>query len=258
MTAIGRKQTYRLNVSMSRITRTTFFSLLSFILLGCSLLPKVDEDILPTTARVGVVSLIYNHMNFVKLSGVPIYSYHDKLYYVFDWKMDKYVQSSAAEQLKERFNVIDIAYNTAKLKKGFKNTNPYSGLPMFYINSEGIKQEFKRIAKVHNLDAIIVIAQNFTKPMPLYKPYAYGLAYKKLFREKLISFAAISFRVYDANTLHILALSENIEAYIAVEGLPIYTSYNDYSDEEKDILKTWIGKAFDSTIASAIYDLKLN
>jgi len=228
------------------------------MLLGCSILPKIDEDTLPTTARVGVVALIYNHIDFVKLSGVPIYSYHDKLYYVFDWKMDKYVQASAAKQLKERFNVVDIAYNTAKLKKGFNNTNPYTGLPIFYINSEEIKQEFKRIARVYNLDAIIVVAQNFTKPNPFYKPYAYGLAYKKLFREKLISFAAISFRVYDANTLHILALSENIESYIEVRGLPIYRSFNNYSDEEKDVLKRWVGKAFDSTISSAIYDLKLN
>ena len=243
---------------MRTITRISFFSLLSFILLGCSILPKIDEDTLPTNARVGVVSLIYNYMDFVKLSGVPIYSYNDKSYNVFDWKMDKYVQLSTAKHLKERFNVIDIVYNTAKLKKGFNNTNPYTGLPIFYINSEEIKQEFKRIVRVYGLDAIIVVAQNFTKPIPFYKPYAYGLVYKKLFREKLICFAAISFRVYDANTLHILALSENVESYIAVEGLPIYTSFNDYSDEEKDVLKTWVGKAFDSTISSAISELKLN
>lgn len=258
MSAIGRKLTYRLNVSMSTITRTTLFSLLSFILLGCSILPKISEDILPTTARVGVVSLIYNYMDFVKLSGIPIYSYYDKSHDVFDWKMDKYVQSSTAEQLKERFDVIDIAYNTAKLKKGFNNTNPYTGLPIFYINSEEIKQEFKRIVSVYDLDAIIIVSQTFTKPNPFYKPYAYGLAYKKLLREKLVSFAAISFRIYDANTLHILALSENIESYIAVEGLPIYRSFNDYSDEEKNVLKRWVGKAFDSTISSAISKLKLN
>lgn len=243
---------------MRTITRISFFSLLGFILLGCSILPKIDEDKLPTSARIGVVSLIYNYMDFLKLSGVPIYSYHEKSYNVFDWKMDKYVQSSVAKHLKERFNVIDIAYNTTKLKKGFNNTNPYTGLPIFYINSEEIKQEFKRIVRVYGLDAIIVVAQNFTKPNPFYKSYAYGLAYKKLFREKLISFAAISFRVYDANTLYILALSENVESYITVEGLPIYTSFNDYSDEEKDVLKTWVGKAFDSTISSAIYELKLN
>ena len=228
------------------------------MLLGCSILPKIDEDTLSTTARVGVVSLIYNHIDFVNLSGVPIYSYHDELYYVFDWKMNQYVQTSVTEKLKERFNVVDITYNSAKLKKGFNNTNPYTGLPIFYINSVEVKQEFKRIARVYNLDAIIVVAQNFTKPNPFYKPYAYGLVYKKLFKEKLISFAGISFRVYDANSLHILALSENIYSYVEVQGLPVYRSFNYYSDEEKYVLKRWVGKAFDLAISSAIYDLKLD
>lgn len=243
---------------MRIISRFSLLILLSLVLLGCSLLPKIDEETIPTHARVGVVSLIYNYLDFVKLSGIPIYSYHDKSHNVFDWKMDRYVQLHTAKKLKNRFNVIDITYNAAKLKKGFNNTNPYTGLPIFDINSEEIKNEFKRIVRVYGLDAIIVVAQNFTKPNPFYQSYAYGLAYKKLFREKLVSFAAISFRVYDAKTLHILALSENIDSYITVKGLPIYTSFSKYSDNEKDVLKTWVEKAFDSTISSAISDLRIN
>ena len=243
---------------MRTINRILVYSLVSLIIIGCSILPKIDEDTLPTNARVGVVSLIYNYMDFVKLSGIPIHSYHDESHNVIDWKMDRYVQSSVSKKLKQRFNVIDITYNTEKLKKGFNNKNPYTGLPMFYISSEEIKKEFKRIDRVHGLDAIIVVSQSFTKPNPFYKPYAYGLVYKKLFREKLVSFAAISFRIYDAKTLHILALSENIDSFIRVGGLPIYSSFNDYSDVEKDVLKTWVGKAYDSTISSAIFDLKLN
>ena len=131
-------------------------------------------------------------------------------------------------------------------------------MPIFYISSVEVKNEFKRIVRAHDLDAIIIVAQNFTKPSPVYKPYAYGLAYKKLFREKLVSFAAISFRIYDANALHILALSENLEAYVDVDGLPVYPSFHEYSNEEKEILKLWVRKAFDSTISAAISKLELN
>lgn len=243
---------------MRTINRILVFSLVSLIIVGCSILPKIDEDTLPTNARVGVVSLIYNDMDFVKLSGIPIYSYHDESHNVFDWKMDRYVQSSVSKKLKQRFNIIDITYNTAKLKRGFNNKNPYTGLPMFYISSEEIKKEFKRIDRVHGLDAIIVVSQSFTKPNPFYKPYAYGLVYKKLFREKLVSFAAISFRIYDAKTLHILALSEYVVSYVDVDGLPVHTSFHDYTNEEKVILKTWVRMAFDSTISLAMSKLKLN
>ena len=130
---------------MRTINRILVYSIVSLIIVGCSILPKIDEDTLPTNARVGVVSLIYNDMDFVKLSGIPIYSYHDESHNVFDWKMDRYVQSSVSKKLKQRFNIINITYNTAKLKKGFNNKNPYTGLPMFYISSDEIKKEFKRI-----------------------------------------------------------------------------------------------------------------
>ena len=243
---------------MKTITIILVYCLYGFIIIGCSILPKIDEDKLPSSSRVGIVTLIYGHMSFVKISGIPVYSYTDKTHFIYDWNMDKHVQSSVEKKLKRRFNIIDISYNTAKLKKGFTDTNLYTGLPIFYINSEEIKKEFERIVRVHELDAIIVVAQNFTKPSPVYKPYAYGLVYKKLFREKLSSFAAISFRIYDAKTLHILALSENIESYVNVDGLPICTSFHEYSNEEKEILKSWVGKAFDSTIIKAITKLELN
>ena len=243
---------------MKTITIILVYCLYGFIIIGCSILPKIDEDKLPSSSRVGIVTLIYGHMSFVKISGIPIYSYTDKTHFIYDWNMDKHVQSSVEKKLKRRFNIIDISYNTAKLKKGFNTKNLYTGLPIFYISSQEIKNEFKRIVKAHDLDAIIIVSQNYTKPSPIYKPYAYGLAYKKLFREKLVSFASISFRIYDAKSLQILALSENIESYVDVDGIPVYTSFDEYSNDEREILKSWVIKAFDSAISEAIYKSGFN
>ena len=68
--------------------RALVYCLLVFLIVGCSFLPKINEDMLPMNARVGVVSLICGHMTFVKISGIPIYSYNDESHFVYDWKAD--------------------------------------------------------------------------------------------------------------------------------------------------------------------------
>jgi len=81
--------------------------------------------------------------------------------------------------------------------------------------------------------------------------------YKKLIKPKLQSFAAISLRIYDAESLNIIALAENINAYVKVESISVYPSFYDYSTDEQQDLKTWAEKAIDEAIISAIYKMRL-
>jgi len=46
--------------------------------------------------------------------------------------------------------------------------------------------------------------------------------YIKIIKPKLQSFAAILLRIYDAKSLNVIALEENVVAFVKVEGILVY------------------------------------
>ena len=75
----------------------TFFKflllcLICFTLFSCNLIPKVDEETLPTTARVAVVSLMYDYMNYVNLSILPIHATKSTSHYVSKWNLNEFTE----------------------------------------------------------------------------------------------------------------------------------------------------------------------
>ena len=240
---------------MSVIHKLLLICFFCIALPACNLIPSVDEESLPNTARVGVVSLMYDYMDYLNFSGLPVYSYQSSSHYVAKWKLNKFAVTATKKHLKNRFDIIDVSYSATILKRGFNHKNFYTGLPIYYIHT--VEKHYKKIVNTYDLDAIIVIVQNHTKPSIFKQAYSYGILYKKLIKPKLKSFAAISLRIYGAKSLNIIALEENVDAFVKVEGMPAYPSFHDYSADEQQHLKIWVEKAIDKAIIAAISKMKL-
>ena len=224
-------------------------------LYACNLIPSVDEESLPSTARVGVVSLMYDYMDYLNFSGIPIHSYQSSTHYVAKWNLNEFSVSATMKHLEDRFDVVNVSYSPTILKRGFNNTNFYTGLPIYYIHT--VEEHYKKIVSTYDLDAIIVIVQNYTKPSLFQQAYSYGFLYKKIIKPRLKSFAAISLRIHDAESLNIIALEENVDAFVKVKGMPAYPSFYDYSTDEQNELKVWVEMAIDKAIVVAIKKMKL-
>lgn len=222
---------------------------------ACTLVPNVDKESLPTTARVGVISLMYDYMDYLSYSGIPFSSYKNSSHYVKKWNLNNFAVSAISKHLEDRFEIVNVSYSPTILKRGFDNTNFYTGLPIYYIRT--VEESYNKIVNTYNLDAIIILLQNYTKPRKFSEAYSYGFIYKNLLKPKIKSFAAISLRVYDAKTLDVIALAENVNTYINVEGIRPYPSFYDYSKNEKNKLKYWAERAINDAILSAIDDMKL-
>ena len=240
---------------MTTVVNFLLFCFISFALFACNLIPNVDEESLPRTARVAVVSLMYDYMDYVNFSRLPMSSSKSTSHYVSEWKLNEFAENAASGHLKDRFELIEITYSPTILKRGFNNTNFYTGLPIYYIHT--VEKHYKKIVATYDLDAIIVVVQNYTKPSAFRKAYSYGLLYKNLFKPKLQSFAAISLRIYDAKSLNVIALAENVDAFVNIEGTTAYPSFNHYSEDEQMELKLWVEKAIDTAIFSALSEMKL-
>lgn len=241
---------------MNVIFKLLLLGFFSIALYACNLIPSVDEESLPNSARIGIVSLMYDYMDYLNFSGIPIYSFKSSSHYVAKWKLNEFAVSATKKHLRDRFDIIDVSYSPTILKRGFNHTNFYTGLPIYYIHT--VEEYYKKIVNTYDLDAIIVIVQNYTKPSYFQKAYSYGFLYRKLIKPRLKSFAAISLRIYDAESLNIIALEENIDAFVNVEGIPVYPSFYDYPADEQNELKVWVEKAIDEAIIAAISKMKLN
>lgn len=240
---------------MSVINKLLLLGFFSIALHACNLIPSVDEESLPNTARVGVVSLMYDYMDYLNFSGISMYSYQSSSHYAAKWKLNEFAVSATKKHLKDRFEIIDVSYNATILKRGFNHTNFYTGLPIYYIHT--VEEHYKKIVSTYDLDAIIVIVQNYTKPSLFQQAYSYGFLYKKIIKPRLKSFAAISLRIHDAESLNIIALEENVDVFVKVKGMPAYPSFYDYSTDEQNELKLWVEKAIDKAIIVAIKKMKL-
>ena len=104
---------------MNIIFKLLLLGFFSIALYACNLIPSVDEESLPNTARIGIVSLMYDYMDYLNFSGIPIYSFKSSSHYVAKWKLNEFAVSATKKHLKDRFDIIDVSYSPTILKRGF-------------------------------------------------------------------------------------------------------------------------------------------